>query len=263
MSGFQLPRLQLFEFNDLDAAPRALRESLIESLSRALDWGRMLRGLAAPFAAFLEETRATEVLDLCAGAGGPAMILAEEFRRAGKTPPRFLLTDLQPHPEVWEAMRVRDREAIDYVAEPVDATNIPTALGAGRVRMIINSLHHLPPPLAAAVLRSACAEGPGVFVAEGFERNPLRFLPFTPMGALSVLVNPWLSPRNRLAKLAMIPLTLAVAPWDGFVSTLRVYSEAELREMVAPLGASFKWSYGTFPFALGGRGYWFSGVRVG
>ena len=32
--------------------------------------------------------------------------------------------------------------------------------------------------------------------------------------------------------------------------------------MVAPLGDAFEWSYGTYPFALGGRGAWFAGVRV-
>ena len=94
-----LPRLHLFEFNDSTWAPVALREALIESLSRALDWGRMLQGLTAPFGEFLARTGATEVLDLCAGAGGPAVVLVRALRRAGKVPPRFLLTDLQPHPE--------------------------------------------------------------------------------------------------------------------------------------------------------------------
>ena len=30
---------------------------------------------------------------------------------------------------------------------------------------------------------------------------------------------------------------------------------------LAPLGDAFEWSYGTFAFPLGGRGYWFAGVR--
>ena len=92
-----LPRMQLLEFNDETWVPDAIRESLIESLSRALDWGRMLRGLVAPFAKFLEETQAREVLDLCSGAGGPVVVLATELKRAGKAVPRFLLTDILPH----------------------------------------------------------------------------------------------------------------------------------------------------------------------
>jgi hypothetical protein len=256
-----LPRLQLFEFNDLPRAPPALRESLVEALSRALSWGRMLRGLERPFSSFLERTGATEVLDLCAGAGGPATILAAELRRSGRRPPRFLLTDLHPHARVWQRLQDQDPEAIGFVTESVDATAIPPELGAGRARMIVNALHHLPPGLAAEVLRGACASGPGVFVAEGFERNPLRFFPIAPMGIVAMLVNPLLSPRRRLAKLLLLPVSLAVAPWDGLVSTMRVYSEKELREMVAPLGEQFEWRYGTFRFPLGGRGYWFAGVR--
>jgi hypothetical protein len=63
-----LPRVQLFEFNDSPWVPVATRESLVEALSRTLVWARVLRGLTAPFAAFIEQTGAREVLDLCAGA---------------------------------------------------------------------------------------------------------------------------------------------------------------------------------------------------
>jgi hypothetical protein len=256
-----LPRLHLFEFNDSPWAPAPVREALIEALSLALDWGRMLRGAVGPFATFLEQTGATEVLDLCAGAGAPAAILARELRLAGKRPPRFLLTDLMPHAGLWAALQEQDPEAIDFVEGPVDATCIPPGLGAGKARMIVNALHHLPPRLAGEVLRGACAGGPGVFVIEGFERSPARFFPMAPMGLWALVANLWRTPRNRLAKVLLFPATLLAAPWDGLVSTLRVYTEAELREMAAPLSGEFDLSYGTFPFPLGGRMYWFSAVR--
>src|SRR4051812_24137530 len=114
-----LPRLQLFEFNDLAFMPAAVRDTIVESLSRTLVWGRMLRGLAEPFAAFLTAAGTDEVLDIGAGAGGPATVLKAELARAGHRPPRFLLSDLHPRVEVW-----RDT-GLDYVAEPVDATHIP------------------------------------------------------------------------------------------------------------------------------------------
>jgi hypothetical protein len=256
-----LPRLQLFEFNDSDWAPPALREALVESLSRALDWGRMLRGLTVPFGDFLDATEAREVLDLCSGAGGPAVVLARELRRASRKPPRFLLTDLTPHPESWAQLKLADPEVIDFVEGPVDATAIPAGLAGVPARMIVNGLHHLPPQVAGAVLRGACQGGAGIFVAEGFERSPLRFWPIAPMGVVAMIANLFLAPRHRLAKVLLFPFTLLVAPWDGIVSTLRVYTEAELREMVAPLGDAFEWNYGTYSFPLGGRGYWFSGVR--
>jgi hypothetical protein len=258
-------RHHLFEFNDSPWAPVALRETVIEALSRTLAWGRILQGVVAPFREFLEATGANEVLDLCSGAGGPAAILARELTRAGTRPPRFLMTDLQPHPEAWARIREEHPGVIDFVAEPVDATRIPPSLGAGRARIVINALHHFPPDLAGAIVRGACEGSPGVFIAEGFERSPLRFAPFAAAGIPALLANPVLSPRHRIAKALLTwftPTALAVAMWDGIVSTMRVYTEAELREMVAPLGDAFRWEYGTWDFAPMGRPYYFYGVRV-
>lgn len=259
-------RRHLFELNDSAWAPVALRETIIEALSRTLAWGHILRGMVGPFGRFLAATGAAEVLDLCAGAGGPAAILAAELARAGVHPPRFLMTDLHPHPEAWGRLRAEHEGVIDFVAAPVDATNIPVSLSAGRACVIINALHHFPPGLAGEIVRGACRDAPGVFIAEGFERNPLRFAPFALAGLPALLLNPVLSPRHGLAKAVLTwltPAALAASVWDGVVSTLRVYTEAELREMVAPLGDAFSWEYGTWEFPGFGRAYYFFGVARG
>jgi len=257
-----LPRLQLFEFNDQPWVPAAVRDTVVESLSRTLDWGHMLEGLVAPFERFLEEASARELLDIGAGGGGPASILAREIARAGRTAPRFILTDLHPRAEAWEKLRAAQPASIDFVREPVDATNIPRDVAAGRARTIINVLHHFPPALASAILKDAVRGSRGVFVAEGFERNPLMFANFALAGLPALAVNPVLSPRDRLAKAALTwltPAALAISLWDGLVSTMRVYSERELREMVAPFGSHWRWEYGTFAYPPFGKGYYFYG----
>jgi hypothetical protein len=259
-----LARRHWFELNDSAWAPVALRETIIESLSRALAWGRILQGLVAPFRAFVEKAGVTEVLDLCSGAGGPAAILADEIARAGGRPPRFVMTDLPPHPEAWARVRDAHPGTIDFVAEPVDATRIPRAIGEGRVRVVINSLHHFRPELAAAILRGACEDAPGIFVAEALERNPLRFAAFALAGIAALLANPVLSPRRRFAKALLTwatPIALAACVWDGCVSALRVYTKEDLLAMVAPLGDAFEWTYGTYAFGVGGRGTYFYGTR--
>ena len=262
-----LPRLHLFEFNDSSWAPRALRDTVIEALSRTLAWGNILRGLVGPFGRFLDATGATEVLDLCAGAGGPAAILSRELARARTTPPRFLLTDLQPQAEAWGRLRRAQPHLIDFVPEPVDATRIPERLrGPARARVIINALHHFRPELARSILLGACEGSAGVFVAEGFERNPLRFAPFAAAGLPALYATPLLSGRARVSKAVctyLLPLSLVASVWDGLVSTLRVYTEEELRRMVEPLGPTFRWEYGTYDFAPLGRGTYFYGVRLG
>lgn len=256
-------RFQLVEFNDRPWVPSAVRDTVVESLSRTLAWGHLLRGLVGPFEEFLAATGVREVLDIGAGGGGPASILADEIAAAGRVPPRFVLTDLHPRPEVWRALAMARPGVLDFVEAPVDATQIPDDVSRGRARTIINVLHHFPPALAAAMLEDAVRRGVGVFVAEGFERNPLGFVPFAVAGLPALLLNPVISPRDRLLKAWLTwatPLALGVSVWDGIVSTLRVYTEEELRAMVEPFGAGFTWTYGTYPFPTLGHGYFFHGV---
>ncbi|MCC6552674.1 MAG: hypothetical protein IT372_06575 [Polyangiaceae bacterium] len=258
-----IPRAHLFEWNDLPWAPAALRDTIVESLSRTLRWGRMLQGLVPPFQRFLAESGAAEVLDLCAGAAGPARILAGEIRGAGATPPRFLLTDLFPRPDAWAAARAELPGVIDFEPAPVDATAIPAALSSGRARVIINAFHHFPPRLARAILADAVRGSAGIFISEPFDRNPLRFLSFVPVGVAALAANPALTAEDRLEKALLTwatPAALAASGWDGFVSTLRVYTERELWEMVAPLGDGFRWEHGTYTYSPMGRGYYFYGV---
>ena len=54
-----LPRLQLFEFNDHGRTPAPLRDTIVETLSRALRWGHMLEGLVAPLREFLAIARSS------------------------------------------------------------------------------------------------------------------------------------------------------------------------------------------------------------
>lgn len=261
-----LPRLHLFEFNDLAAAPAALRDTIVEALSRALAWGRMLDGLVAPLRRFLADAGVDEVVDLCAGAGGPAAILARELERAATPeapPPRLVLTDLYPRAEAWREARARHPGVIDFVAEPVDATRIPAAIGAGRARTVINAFHHFPPAVAAAILADAVASSAGIFVSEPFGRNPLGFLPFAPVGAVALAATPLLSPRARALKAVLTwatPVALLAGTWDGLVSTMRVYTEADVRAMVAPFGGHWRWEFGTYEYRPRGRGHWFYGV---
>ena len=257
-----LPRVRLFEFNDSSWAPASLREFIMESVTRSLDWGRSLSGLVAPFADFVATTGAREVLDLGAGVGGPARSLTRAFRRAGRRPPRFVLTDISPSPAAWQALVAEYPEDITFEAAPVDATAIPPAVAHGRARIIMNALHHFPPDFAQKLFADAVASSNGIFIAEPFERNPLRFTPLVLTALASFLLTPLLARRRRLQKALWLVSTLGplAALWDGLVSSLRVYDEDELRAMVAPLGDSFAWTYGIHRHGLAGRGYYFCGV---
>ena len=258
-----LPRLQLFEFNDLGWVGSDLRDTIVESLSRGLDWGRTLHGLVDPFAEFLAAAGTDRVLDLCAGAGGPAQILVSEFRRAHRQPPEILLTDLFPRQRAWQRLSGLEPKILAHLA-PIDATRIPGDVGQGRARAIINAFHHFPPSLAQSILADAVRSRAPVWVSEPFGRSPLGFFPFAPFGLAALLANPVLSPDKTLGKAVLswgvLPLTLSISAWDGIVSTLRVYEHADLHAMVGEHGDSYRWHAGSYRYALGGTGYWFWGV---
>ncbi len=242
-----------------------LQALIVESLSRALEWGHILDGLTEPFADFLRQAQTNDVLDLGSGAAAPARLLTRAFIRKLHPPPHFLLSDLHPRIEVWRATELEHPETIRFEASPIDATSVPAALGHERARTMINVFHHLPPDIAGAVLRDAVSSK-GIFIAEGFERSPLRFANFAFAGLPALLATPLLTPERNLQKALLTwltPIGIGASIWDGLVSTMRVYTERELREMVAPTGDAFRWTYGTFPFPPFGRGYYFYGVPRG
>jgi hypothetical protein len=255
--------MELFEFNDAAWAPAVLRDIIVESLSRLLDWGGILRGLVAPFEDFLAAADAREILDLASGASGPACILAREIQRAGRTPPRFVLTDLHPRPAAWEEARAAYPGVIDFEPEPVDATHIPERLAHGRARVMINALHHLSPEIARGIFEDAVRCGSGIFISEGFERTPLGFAAMLPAAGPAFVATPFLSSHDRLAKMLLTfatPIPALAGLWDGLVSSLRVYDREDLEAMVAPFGGGYDWKYGTYTFFPGGKGYYFYGA---
>lgn len=266
-----MQRRHLFELNDEPWAPAPLRDAIIETLSLALRLGGAMRGVVEPLRDFVAASGADEILDLCAGAGGPAQVLAHELgARLGAAAPRIVLTDLYPRVEAWSAVRDGAGGLVDFVPEPVDATHIPAAVarsregdGPPRARIVLNAFHHFEPRLARSILEDAVRSGAGIFVQELFERSPLQFLSFAPAGLAALALHPLVTKRDRAAKIALgwlTPISLLAGAWDGFVSTLRMYDEADLRAMVAPFGDGYTWTWGRFDYPVRGKGWYFHGV---
>lgn len=259
-----LARRHLFEFNDESWAPDALRTLIVESLGRTLRWGRMLRGVVDPFISFVREHRIERVLDLASGSGVPVELLIEECLARGETPPKFILTDLYPRPEVWEPLRLKYPTFIDYISKPIDATNVDKSLTERTdARLIINAFHHLSPSLAESVLRDAIVSQAPMMVVEPFGRDPRAFWRYFPVGLPALLANPLLTSNKRWQQAAMLyatPLGVCAALWDGTVSTLRMYSEPELREMVSKYSDTFVWRWSRHAYPPYGSGTLFFGA---
>lgn len=254
-------RVHAFEFNDLPSCPRVVRESIVETLGQAYRWGRVLDGVGPLFGDFCARVRCTSVLDLCSGSGEPVSSLLEALGRRGLAPPRFHLSDLFPDVAAMRRVAARHPGLVEVVAEPVDACDVP-ARHDQPARTIINALHHLPPPVAAGLIADSVAKRRALFVVEGFPRSLRRMAATIPILLVAGALNPLLAPRDRLLKVLSTwatPVVAAAGMWDAVVSALRMYSEAELRELTA--GArDYDWEYRLVPYAPAGRAVVFSGV---
>lgn len=257
--------MHLFEFNERPECPAFIRDSVTETLGTGLRWGRMGDIVGPAFTQFCRDAGVRRVLDLCSGTGEPVRILVEWMTARGEPVPGFVLSDLFPHQTAFAAVCDAHPGVVTCEAEPVSAVAVPETI-AHDARVIINSLHHFRPEVAARILADAVAARRAVFIYEGFPRNLARLAPTGPSMLPALLANPVLARRQRLAKAMLtyvVPVIPAVAMWDACVSVMRVHSEDELLAMVAPLGGGYQWTYREQPYPLGGRGVFFTGIPVG
>lgn len=166
MSVIITPRFHLLELGDQPWCPEWLRE--YSHLARNQMWKTKPSGTKDCPAAqvcdlllqHLPDTEGFTFIDSCAGGGGPIPIMEATLnarlaaRKQG--PVRFILTDLYPSIDIWEAMAKRS-ENISYIAEPVDATKAMRLAGEGgkECRVFNLCFHHFDDPAAETVLRSA------------------------------------------------------------------------------------------------------------
>jgi len=112
--------------------------------------------------------------DFASGAGGPTPYiekhLNEQLRSRGTEEVKFVLTDISPHVQAWEAI-AKKSENVSYVEQSVDATNAPGAEtllrnvpgveGKKTMRLFSLSFHHFDDGLAARVLQNAVETSDG------------------------------------------------------------------------------------------------------
>jgi hypothetical protein len=253
-------RLNIFEFEDQTWFPAWLRQCMTLYLVRVHHLLKTELAVSQLLAALLRLNGATQLVDLCSGAGGP---MVEAWASLRKTPAwrrlGLVLTDLYPNTLAARSLTSRRLEGLEYRAEPVDARRVPENLAG--VRTLICSLHHLSPQAVVGVLADALASGQPILVVEmAGRRLPLWAWWLTlPFGFLMVLLlTPFVRPLGpgQLFFTYVVPILPLCLAWDGAASNLRCYSEAELRAILAGLekeGWSWKigrWRPRGFPMRM-------------
>ncbi len=236
-------RLHLFEFEDQPWFPDVLRDVMTAYISKLMDMTGMLDPLMPKVVEALDRTGAERIVDLCSGAGGPALTMARALEDRN-TP--IVCADKFPHARAADHVEQASGGRVSFDRRSVDAMDVRRDLTG--LRTIFNAFHHFRPEQARRILADAHDAGQPIAIFETVDRRfaNLAGIPAIPFFVLAVV--PFLRPFRWL----WIPLTylLPIIPllimWDGLVSCLRIYQPPELRELVAGLD-DFDWDIGRVP----------------
>lgn len=243
-----IPRLHLFELEDQSWFPSEIRDLATDYLEFIQKVFALHRPIVKLLAEGLQTARVDRVIDLCSGGGGPVLALQKELA-AHSISVQFTLTDRFPNLLAFGRIKCASSGNVDFVAEPVDARNVPQDLKG--CRTIFNGFHHFRPNDAAAVLRNAVQAAQPIAIFEISSRTLGTLLPLVFLTPLLVwLTTPWIRPLRwrRLLWTYVIPLVPLTCWWDGIVSQLRAYNVGELERLAAEVGAAnYTWQAGQAP----------------
>jgi len=225
-------RLDLPEIEDQPWCPGWLRDALTGYLQVAIEQGTPYDVALPALDALVSATRATGVIDLGSGAGGPWPGLWPKLRarHPGLT---LTLTDLAPNANAVERFAGVDGAA--YATEGVSALAAPSR--PGEVRTMFTALHHFSPEEVKQILLSAQRNRVGFAAFEATHRSAAGLLVTLLVPLLALVLMPRVRPRNWIALLLtyLPPLVPLVVWWDGLASTLRTYSVEEIQAIAAEI----------------------------
>jgi hypothetical protein len=237
-------RVHLFEREDQAWFPAAWRDAGTAYLRKAASVTGQPGFMAPKLAELLRASGARRIVDLCSGGAGPIPEILRELEQQGLEVDATL-TDFYPNTQGMARVAAESKGRIDFRGGPVDAKQVPADLPG--CRTLFNGLHHFRPGDAREILRSAAESKQPIAIFEGVERSApcLLGILFAPIAVL--LLVPFLRPFrfSWLIFTYLVPIIPLFVLWDGFVSSLRVYSVPELEELVDGLGgADYVWEAG-------------------
>jgi hypothetical protein len=240
-------RIHAFELEDLPWFPRTIRDAMTDYLGYV---GNLTPAPYEGFTARLHRAMVAmgerEILDLCSGGTGPLPTMMRLLEEQHGYPVSARMTDLHPNLGRFEHARATSQGRIDFVAEPVNATQVPAHLGG--FRLISNALHHFAPEQARALLADAVAQRRGIAVFEALSRSLLAALGILPSPLVVLATAPFIRPFHwsRMLWTYAVPVVPLACLWDGMISVLRIYSPEELQALVAevPGSGEYVWDIG-------------------
>ena len=245
----QLPRVHLFELEDLSWFPRVVRDYATDYLQFIEHALKLHRPIIPLLRDLLEQTESDRLVDLCSGGCGPLVAVVEDLREMG-VEVEVLLTDKYPNLDAFRRAHRLSNGSIGFLTHSVDARDVPTHLLG--VRTLFNSFHHFAPDDARTVLRGAVLAKQPIAVFEIPDRRLSVILSTTLAPLMVLLATPFIRPFRwrRVVYTYLCPLIPLTCLWDGIVSQLRAYTPNELHELAVKVSRQYVWTSGKV--AIGG-----------
>jgi hypothetical protein len=227
----------LFEFMDQEWLPSSLRGTMREILEC---------GNNKPFRPYyawvadelLRAAKAeghTTLVELGAGPAPITRLLAQDPRSDGL---RLVPCDLFPDRAAYEALAASHPGKVVPRYEPVDFSR-PQQWEPHTLLYLSGAFHHIPPEGRGAVLKSLSESADRVMLFEPLRKTAVS-MAFVFGSAVPALILPvWrLGRPGRLRRFLwcwLVPVAPVAFWWDGLVSCLRMWTEAEWRAQLGPL----------------------------
>ncbi len=246
-----MKRIHLFEFIDLPWYPDVFRRFQTDYLQFVASLGSGHKYLIPLFKRAMQSIHTYEIVDLCSGGIGPWVHLAEQLEQAG-LPINVTLTDKYPNQESVQKLAATHQQRIKYLAESVDAMNVPESLKG--MRTLFEGFHHFKPEHAKLILQDTVNKKTAIGIFEASLKPPLGIIllllsPFITIASY-FFMTPFIKPRtiSRFFWTYLIPVVPLATSWDGIVSILRTYSPKELKELTDSCTSSgYTWEVGYAP----------------
>ena len=230
-------RIHLFEFEDQKWFPGFLRNYVTDFLQFLANKAKVYEPVVEVIEDALQKTNQSQILDLGSGSGGGLLWLGQELKKRNQNL-KITLSDLYPNRKTFQ-----HKDIFEYYPASVDATNVPKDVEGFRTMFL--SFHHFKPKEAQMILENAIKNNQPIGIFEIQDRGIFSIVAML-LSPISVLLStPFIKPFSigRVVFTYLIPIVPLVVLWDGIVSALRTYSEAEMKEMIYLLENqhSFEW----------------------
>ena len=240
-----MSRFHLFEFEDLSWFPKNLRNYGTDFLQFITNKFDFYKGVVPLIEKGIAKSGTNQVLDMGSGGSGGWKSLKTHLK-VNNPQLKITFSDYYPNISAFERAVKQDPETFSYIAEPVDACDVPETAKGFRTQFL--SFHHFKPADAKRILQNAIDAQVPIGIFEGQVRDVSHFIKnfFSPISI--ILTTPFIRPFKigRIIFTYLVPLVPLFVWWDGIVSVLRTYSVSEMQSLVDSLenSDSFVWEIG-------------------